>query len=338
MTVEAYSSLPLQAGSALAATAARTARWAISVYMRQPLRNTAVAALVGLSAMAGANALYKQAHHHPAPLFGSFEDQPAAKSSSVAPVTPLVRPRQLDAVNTDETTGSVDADAPTPAVKPIDGADIMAAQKKLIALNFLNGNADGLFGAHTIRAIKAFEQKAGLPARGQLTPALLAMLVSTPVPAGDAPALLPAPRLAPAQPATNGADTLPPPPLAAAATDLVKPLPAPAPLTSTSTLSSVEPPPVATPLAAVAAATGTELIPPSSTQTLAMNEPALVARRPVQTIAVHVSTPAIAADAQPIPSPLAPATEGTDDASTNPGVVAEVQRGLSSLGFLHGEA
>ena len=90
MTVEAMSSLPYQAGSAVAAAAGRTALWAISAYMRQPLCNTALAALIGLSAMAGANALYKQAHHHPAPMFGSFAPAPGAATKKFAPVMPAV--------------------------------------------------------------------------------------------------------------------------------------------------------------------------------------------------------------------------------------------------------
>ena len=50
MTVEAMSSLPLQAGGAVAAAAGRTALWAISLYMRQPLRNTAVAMVATVGA------------------------------------------------------------------------------------------------------------------------------------------------------------------------------------------------------------------------------------------------------------------------------------------------
>src|SRR3954467_15518650 len=96
MTVEAMSSLPLQAGGAVAAAAGRTALWAISVYMRQPLRNTALAALVGLSAMAGSNALYKQSHHHPAPLFGTFDSAPQLVTKKAKPaVMPAERPRKL---------------------------------------------------------------------------------------------------------------------------------------------------------------------------------------------------------------------------------------------------
>jgi peptidoglycan hydrolase-like protein with peptidoglycan-binding domain len=64
-----------------------------------------------------------------------------------------------------------------------------------------------------------------------------------------------------------------------------------------------------------------------------------VPKRAVQTIAVRVAPPAAAApaplaDNQTMPEQLAPVTEGTD-ASNDPDVVADVQRGLNSLGFLH---
>jgi peptidoglycan hydrolase-like protein with peptidoglycan-binding domain len=62
-----------------------------------------------------------------------------------------------------------------------------------------------------------------------------------------------------------------------------------------------------------------------------------VTKRSVQTIAVHAAPPpAVDTDAadQPMPDDLAPITEG-EDASTDHDVVAAVQRGLNSLGFLH---
>src|SRR6187549_382831 len=104
MSVDAFSGLPLQAGQAVAAAAGRTAKWAISAYMRAPLRNTAIAALTTFSAMAGSNALYHQSGHHPAPLFGSFNAKVEAE-----PVMPIEKPAKLMAAPkaTVETTGSV---------------------------------------------------------------------------------------------------------------------------------------------------------------------------------------------------------------------------------------
>ena len=93
MSVDAFAGLPFQAGHAVAAGIGRTAKWAIALYMRAPLRNTAIAALTTLSAMAGSNALYNQSGHHPAPLFGSFEK--AAATAEPAPVMPIERPAKL---------------------------------------------------------------------------------------------------------------------------------------------------------------------------------------------------------------------------------------------------
>lgn len=61
-----------------------------------------------------------------------------------------------------------------------------------------------------------------------------------------------------------------------------------------------------------------------------MADPTAVPKRIVQTIAVHADT------GQPMPAALAPDPQG-EDASTDPDTVAAVQRGLNSLGFLHGE-
>src|SRR3569623_181967 len=139
MTVEAMSSLPLQAGGAVAAAAGRTALWVISAYMRQPLRNTALAALIGLSAMAGANALYKQSHHHPAPLFGTFAPAQGVITKKATPVMPAVKPLKLSQTVSPETTGSVDEPVATPAAAAtIGNDDVMAMQQKLASLGMFN--------------------------------------------------------------------------------------------------------------------------------------------------------------------------------------------------------
>ena len=98
MTVEAYSSLPFQAGGAVAAAAGRAALWAIAAYMRAAAaQHRAGRADRRFRALAGGNALYKQAHHHPAPLFGSFDASGAGgePAKTVAPVMPAARPTKL---------------------------------------------------------------------------------------------------------------------------------------------------------------------------------------------------------------------------------------------------
>lgn len=334
MTVEAMSSLPFQAGSAVAAAAGRSALWAVSIYMRQPLRNTALAALIGLSAMAGSNALYKQAHHHPAPLFGTFDQAaPAVKKAKSSAVLPAAKPKKLAQPVSPETTGSLSEPA---AVETIGNDDVLAMQQKLVALGMLDGKADGMFGPRTAKAIKAFETSVGRSPRGLLTPTIVAMIRDAQIPAPVAPApaapvvaqsTLPAlvvPKATTPAPAVTA--RIAPPTLAAPRTVTSEPLPAPAPLLGDASKPTV---------AASAPVEVAALEAPA--ETAALPDPAsTVTKRSVQTIAVHAAPAAgeDAAEAQPMPDDLAPITEG-EDASTDHDVVSAVQRGLNSLGFLH---
>lgn len=331
MTVEAMSGLSMQAGGAVAAAAGRAAMWVVSAYMQQPLRNTAVAALIGLSAMAGGNILYHQAHHHPAPLFGTFGAPPASAvraKKAPAPVTPAPRPHQLDTV---DTTGSIDPRAALP--KLLGNDDVMAVQRQLASLSLFDGTVDGMYGPRTARAIRAFEAKLGRPVKGQLTPDMVALITGTQALPGPAPVqAAPAP-LAVAKTAPVVVAKVAPAPLVEDS-----PLPAPTPLVKTD----------AQPAADTQAGSDNEdtqvaeIAPVDTTPaaaTLPMTNPNPVPKRQVQTIAVRVQPAPVD---QPMPSAIAPdadvppATEGKD-VSTDKSIVASVQRGLNSLGFLHGE-
>jgi peptidoglycan hydrolase-like protein with peptidoglycan-binding domain len=285
--------------------------------------------------MAGSNVLYRQTHHLPVPLFGAFEENPAPVSKPVKPIRPVLpAPRPTKLVDDSETTGSLAPAAATPAaaVHVIGNDDVLALQKKLAALNLFSGTPDGLFGPRTAKAIKAFEQSIGRSVRGQLTPQIIALIeqAATPAPKAVQPLPVPvAPLALPAAPAISVA-AVAPTKLVPATASSSEPLPAPAPLTSGATAHSAAvaseetlPEPaklVAT--SAPAASADIQSVPPTAAP--------VMSKRVVQTIAIR------AQDGQPIPSQLAPAQE-SDDASTDPDVVAEVQRGLNSLGFLHGE-
>ena len=326
MTVESYSSLPFAAGGALAGAAYRSALAGVAVFMRQPLRNSATVGLIGLCVLAGGNALYRQ-HHHPAPLFGSFEDNSTPSASrpvkDARAVLPIDRPNKL-AVDSTETTGTIAPQPAIPAPTVIGHDDVVAMQKKLIALNLFSGTADGLFGAKTSAAIRAFEQSLGRPAKGMLTPQVMALIAAAPLPQQ----VPPVPVLLAAKPTPQIAAV--PPTVAAGAPKPLIPLetlPAPSPLTAAK-VDMV--PPAALPIPAspsLLAASNVQQdasLTPSQTGTLPP-----VAKRTVQTIAVH------AEPAQPLPAQLAP-PEDSDQATTDPDTVASVQRGLNSLGFLRG--
>ncbi len=189
MSSAVVASLPFQAGDAVALAAGKGLFWAYSHFMRQPLRNAGLAGMIGLSTMAGSNALYFQAHRHPAPLFGVQDAE--MEVADAAPAVPPVRPKTLKLTTTDTTTtGSVKAPAATPAAAPIGNAEVFELQRKLQGLGLFDATVDGLYGPRTARAIKAFEERQGLKPLGQLTQEIVDLILSTSI-------VAPAPKIEP---------------------------------------------------------------------------------------------------------------------------------------------
>lgn len=187
------SHLPLQVGSTVMASAGRAALWIIARYMRAPLPNTAIAALVVTSALAGSNALYGQARHHPSPLFAPVEQ--AHIADSVEPVVPVARPKKF-ASTTPSATPTVTKKVAAPVEKPVEMAadngplgnkDVYAVQRKLEQMHYFTGTVDGYYGPQTARAIKKFEQANGLKQTGQLTADISAMILAAPLDGTRAP-------------------------------------------------------------------------------------------------------------------------------------------------------
>jgi peptidoglycan hydrolase-like protein with peptidoglycan-binding domain len=398
MTAASLAHLPLAAGSAVLATTGRATLWAAARYMRAPLANTGVLALLTLSAMAGSNALYMQRHEHPAPLFAPAEIRQAAAEAELEPVVPAVRREKLQSVpqlTTAETTGSVETSADR-----IDNADVSEIQRKLKSLQLYDGSIDGLYGPRTARAIRKFEERLGLRPRGELTRELLEAVRRAPLGLAE-PEVEPLPTpdplpevTVPVMEAAPSASAEPPEAagpsvnvieraIAVAATESVlEPLAEPEPLVVD--LDGTEPPRLRrqfpeTPQQAMNMAVDTagEAIETiiEGVQSIAMTPPpkkrpasassfaspergrGAVATKAVtgddtaiETASINtprVGVPFASADARESEPPAEIAVLDTEArpedlmpafSVTDPVIVSKVQRGLASLGFLHGPA
>ena len=402
MTAATFARLPMQVGGVALAQAGHAALWVIQRYMRSPLTNTAIAALVVTSAMAGSNALYGQRHAHPAPLFAPAEEVTTGSIDS-APVIPKMRPKTF-AVSTPApvklaTTPKSPA-ADTEPTGPIGNKDVFEIQRKLEQMQFFTGTVDGYYGPQTAQAIRKFEQRNGLKATGELRrdtiELILAAPLSTPEPEVAAPVadpvqstpepaavVLPKAQVAPIEETLPAATQTKPQPLAAnvkpllpvnssnlgagAKTTTAKLLGRPVPqspeqaleiaadtagdaietiIDGVQSVAMSSPPKQATQqqfaaqgkaLSTAEAAPSVDLVPKSQAakveQVAALPDSPRVgvplkieeeAPKPGETIAV-LDTDATPDEVKPI-------------SVTDPVVVAKVQRGLGSLGFLHGPA
>lgn len=406
MTTLSLGHLPMQVGSVVLAASGRAARWIIARYMRQPLANTAILALVVTSAMAASNALYGQEHRHPSPLFSaSGTARLAGTDASVEPVVPAQKPKKFaiaePAPQKQVAPKAVTTPKPVTAVAgPIGNKEVYDLQRKLEQMQFFTGTVDGYYGPQTARAIKKFEQVAGLKQTGQLTAEIMARIMSAPldiVRKADGAALAAAPEAQ--SPEAGVAEIALPKAPAKATADLAKAqaapalevaLPEPTPLSATLQVTTPEQPAASTAVARhpgtdASVETGSVAGKPAAGATLlgrplpkdgdqAFQMAADTAAEAFDTIASGVQSltgededggaaqndpigQLASASAEPVtpkpgvPLPIndAPAAPGTPVAvlDTNatpeqiqkfspndPVVIAKVQRGLSSLGYL----
>lgn len=375
MTAATLTHLPLVAGGAMLASAGRVALWTFSRYMRAPLTHTGLLVLVGMSAMAGSNALYLQEEMHPSPLFAKVAPavDHAPLAAPVVPAARLPRPQVVAPLQQVETTGSVAREAEA----VIGNAEVFELQRKLAMMNLFDGKIDGYYGPQTAGAIRKFEERAGLPATGELTTEIVEAV-------RDAKPFATAPREA--APEATPALVAP-----SAAAPVTEPLPAPTPLPETVQPLAAAPPAAGrqaapalrrelpeTPQEAlnIAVDTAGDAIDTiiEGVQTVTMNRPP---NRPVasQRVVPEPATQALPvrqnasepeartqvamADAAQPTAGSAPLAEVEDTVTaelpeldtdarpedlmppfsvTDPTTVASVQRGLASLGFLHGPA
>ncbi|WDR06419.1 peptidoglycan-binding domain-containing protein [Devosia rhodophyticola] len=189
MTATTLTHLPLAAGSAIATSLGRMGLWALSRYFRAPLTNTALAALVGMTALAGSNALYFQTAIHPAPMFMADPTVPpplpAVQQSRVAPA-PQLAPMPVVAEPV-PVTGSV---APQ-SDGPVGNTDVYNLQKKLSEMRLFQGELDGYYGPMTAQAIRAFETRNGYKPTGAMSSEIVDAIMRA-----DAQGLAPRPQAA----------------------------------------------------------------------------------------------------------------------------------------------
>lgn len=120
------------------------------------------------------NAAYFQTAHHPAPFFVTRPDSGADAASAM----PLPKQRAAQSGDAQAAkTAAPPANASAAAPIPTDPVQLlMETQRSLAALKLYDGAVDGKMGRQTRAAITAFETEQGLPATGQPSARLLALL------------------------------------------------------------------------------------------------------------------------------------------------------------------
>jgi peptidoglycan hydrolase-like protein with peptidoglycan-binding domain len=236
-----------------------------------------------------------------------------------------------------ETTGSVSQSVEAIPAKPIGNEDVFEIQRKLTAFKLFDGKVDGLYGPRTARAIKAFEESVGRKATGQLTPEIIALIENTPITMDLAPATeaVVEPPVATTQSVTAEIKTETTPVLALQPTEDA--LPAPAPLVATEEAAPAADPEALPPLEPTVKAEGITTLemtspPAEETPAAVAEDPNAPTKRAVQTIAVRASLPEAPVASDVITTPI-----DVTKVANDPKVVGAIQRGLASLGFLHGE-
>lgn len=345
MTAATFSHLPMAAGGALLHSAGRVGVWAITHYFRAPLANTGILAMLTLTAMAGTNALYNQTSRHPSPFFA-----PAANEVARVVSAPEAQPAPVQrsaAVPVEEvTTGSVSGSQVVPA-DPIGNTEVFALQKKLVELKLFEGTIDGYYGPKTANSIRAFELRMGMKPQGALTREVIdaimrasaieavapqAQRVAQPVAEPVAQvAAMPQPLAQPVaqKPATRQVQTLavaqPKTPVQTSDRVLLGPVPSD-PVGETLDVAANTAAGAFDAVAGIVQDISGARAPTRQVQT---PRPAAVVT-PQQQVMPKTVAAAPAQQALPVATSAAPAS-GTD---TN--LVAKVQRGLASLGFLAG--
>lgn len=188
MNATATMSLPMAAFSSMGQASLSAVRNAAALYARTPLASTGWLILSVGGMMAVSNALFGQHHVHPSPFFYQPRSemaqmqpevvQPApAPQNRVAVQAPAAQP--LPAVTQISPQPIVAAPAQVSSTERVTNEMLASAQRKLQDMGLFSGQVDGLYGPKTAEAIRAFELRAGLPAKGALDARVIDLIIGT---------------------------------------------------------------------------------------------------------------------------------------------------------------
>ncbi len=166
--------------------------WGWAAFMTAPRQNLGFGVLGIAMAVSASNALFWQETVHPAPLFGAPKNI-AMNIQDTGIIDPdIVPPHPLEMAvrRASEGRTNVQVQPVIPVAQPavLRGSDVdkvsnemlAQAQEVLKSLGMFSGKIDGFYGPLTAQAIRAFEEKNGLPAKGAMTPEVISSIINAP--------------------------------------------------------------------------------------------------------------------------------------------------------------
>jgi peptidoglycan hydrolase-like protein with peptidoglycan-binding domain len=206
--------IPLALGSQLASYSLSGLSWCVAHMMRSPVASAGLILAGAGLAMATTNALYLQTERHPAPMFVSATapNQSGLPSTAPAPVEPVVVTppvQQMAQPATTQSTPPATQTAPQPAPEPVRNVgneEVAELQQKLMEMGLFDGTVDGFYGPKTADAIRAFEERAGLPRTGAASAQVLEAVRAAPLTLSAAPEPQPMPEPVAAEPVAQVAE------------------------------------------------------------------------------------------------------------------------------------
>jgi len=168
--------------------------WCVARFSRAPVTSTGIVLIVLAYGAATGNALFWQSERHPAPMFASYAEEPvpAIEPVEVASTTQQPVVSTPAATPGPATSQPMPAEVQTPAPEQqasIGNEDVARMQEKLKAMGLFNGTVDGYYGPRTADAIRAFEERAGMPRTGAISPAVLEAVENAALTTSEVPAI-----------------------------------------------------------------------------------------------------------------------------------------------------